>query len=188
MTVSYLPLLLMGQATYFLWSRRIRWFEFIGLMAINYYLFTHMVRSVYTTFYPPSNSYGVSVTYAYGVFVICMLLNARIRIPMVLNFYSKMSYSLYLFHGFIGFLVLGIVTQYTGFSLLGYAVAITAAFSAGTAATFLVYRLVERPSQRLARRLAKSLDGFVASAQAFLTAGAWMHIHRTHTESRAARR
>jgi hypothetical protein len=75
------------------------------------------------------------------------------------------------------------VTPYTGFSLLGYAVALAAAFAAGTAITYLVYRLVERPSQRCARPLAKRIDGFTASGRASLTSRARVGTRSAPRES-----
>ena len=151
---SYVPLLLIGQLTYLLWSGKIGRWLFAALAIANYVVFISGVRQIYPQFYEPASSYGVSSLYAFAVFAILLLLNSSLRVPRLLNFYSKISFSLYLYHGTVGMLALGLL-----YPLAGYPVALVLAVGAATGASYLSWRLVEEPSQAAARRLLRRLAG-----------------------------
>ncbi|MDO9396682.1 MAG: hypothetical protein Q7T71_09075, partial [Herbiconiux sp.] len=88
--------------------------------------------------------------YALLLFVIAVLAEGRVRPFRPLAVLARRSYSLYMIHGPLGLTVLSLLSLRTSlpFTLeLGIALAVVAA------ATELCYRFVERPSQRLARRL-----------------------------------
>jgi exopolysaccharide production protein ExoZ len=145
-SVTYLPLLLIGQATYFVWSKQLAPY-WLGVSAIgNYFLFIYGIQSIHPEFYPPENSYAISSIYGYLIFLLLLLLNARLTIPKVLGFYSKISYSLYLYHAVSGHLVLGIL-----YPFIGYVPALLCALAAVTGLSYLSWRYVEIPSQQLAR-------------------------------------
>jgi peptidoglycan/LPS O-acetylase OafA/YrhL len=147
-SVTYLPLLLIGQATYFLWNKQFGIFWFVLSAISNYVLFIYGIQSIHPEFYPPENSYATSSLYGYLFFLVLLLLNARLVIPRPLNLYSKISYSLYLYHAVSGQLVLGIL-----YPFVGYVPALVCALVAVTGVSYLSWRYVEQPSQQLARRI-----------------------------------
>ena len=151
---SYVPLLLIGQLTYLLWSGKIGRPIFAALAIANYVVFVSGVRQIYPQFYEPASSYGVSSLYAFLIFAILLLLNRSLRVPRVLNFYSTISFSLYLYHGTVGMLVLGLL-----YPLAGYPVALVLAVAVATGVSYLSWRMVEQPSQAAARRLLRRLAG-----------------------------
>lgn len=152
---AYIPLLLIGQATFFRWSGRITQLEFGALLLLNYGLFVYGLRHIHVNFYPVTNSYAVSTMYAYLLFVIALLLNDRIVIPRILKFYSKISYSMYLNHGHTGSLLLTIMYPYIGFSA-----ALVVAFSGVTAISYASWRYIERPFQLAARAMLEHWHAF----------------------------
>jgi peptidoglycan/LPS O-acetylase OafA/YrhL len=77
-----------------------------------------------------------------------LLLNAQLAVPRPINFYSKISYSLYLYHAVSGHLVLGILYPW-----LGYVLALLCALAAVTGLSYVSWRYIEEPSQQLARSL-----------------------------------
>ena len=124
--------------------------QYAGLAIATYAVTVYGIRTIHTTFLPADNSYMVSFMYAFLVFVIGLLLEAIIRVPRFMQLTADMSYSLYLFHGFVGFFVLDLLTPQLNLTL---AIALTFAVILGVA--FLSYRWVERPSQALARWIIK---------------------------------
>jgi peptidoglycan/LPS O-acetylase OafA/YrhL len=147
-SVAYIPLLLIGQLTYLVWSGRITAFWFsIGLLG-NWAVFLYATLSIHSEFYPPENSYAISTLYAYGVFVLLLVLNERLRVPKLVQFYSNLSYSLYLYHGLIGYLVLAAL-----YPLAGFTIALAATVLAVTGVSYCSWRYVELPSQHAARHL-----------------------------------
>jgi peptidoglycan/LPS O-acetylase OafA/YrhL len=145
---GHLPLLLLGQATYLLWAKLARGWQFTLLAVVNYLVFIIALRQVHAGFFAPSNSYGVSTTFAYLLFVIAMLLGPRLRLPRIIGFYSKISYSLYLLHGAVGIALLDLLV-----GRIGFVPALLVALLAVTLCSYLSWRWIEQPSQRLARNL-----------------------------------
>jgi peptidoglycan/LPS O-acetylase OafA/YrhL len=148
--VSYIPILLLGQVMYFRWSGRIGNRAFALFSAVALFEFVYGAKEVTVQFYPPGNSYGVSVVYAYAIFVGALLLDANAKLPYSrpIKFYSECSYSLYLVHGAIGFFVLYCLIPY-----LPLTVCIIIAFAVASVTAWVLHLFVEKPSQRLARRL-----------------------------------
>jgi peptidoglycan/LPS O-acetylase OafA/YrhL len=147
-SASYLPLLLIGQATYFLWNKQFGKSWFVLSAISNYVVFIYSVQSIHPEFYPAENSYAISSLYGYLFFLVLLLLNAQLVIPKPLGFYSKISYSLYLYHAVSGYLVLGIL-----YPFIGYVPALLFALVAVTGLSYLSWRYVEEPSQQLARSI-----------------------------------
>jgi peptidoglycan/LPS O-acetylase OafA/YrhL len=147
---SYLPILTMGQTIYW-WLARRRLSAPFGLayLSVAYVVFLWGLRSMQPGFLAPDNSYLVSVGYALLLFV--ALLHMRLPERRIVRFLSDTSYSMYLLHGIVGFLVLSALVNRTPLF-----VAIGLAGAASLAGSYVTYRLVEKPSQRLARRLTRS--------------------------------
>lgn len=150
-SMSYLPLLYLGQARYYHWAGR------MSLRATTLWsiaaalLFFHSTYAIYPQFMLPGDSYPVSIAFAYVIFSVALGLGERMPNPSWLNWTSKVSYSLYLVHAPIGFLVFDSIARSMSYS---------AAFVVATAATALscwaLWHLAEQPGQRLARRILRS--------------------------------
>jgi peptidoglycan/LPS O-acetylase OafA/YrhL len=145
-SVTYVPYLLAGQALYFVWAGRISMAQFTLLTAYIFFAVLLGIQMIQTRFYNAAESYGVSFLYAYLVFVVCLLAARWIKTPPVMEFFARISYSLYLVHGPIGFLVLAALIPIAGFTA-----AITVALAAVIVVSALMFRFVEYPSQRFAR-------------------------------------
>ena len=147
-SVSYLPVLVMGQALYWwLSARRLsaRWA--IAYLAAAFALFVWGLRLIQPGFLAPANSYVISVVYALMLFA--ALIHAPLRENRLVRLLSDTSYALYLLHGVVAPLVLKTLMPHGPLS-----VAIAAAAAASLAAAWVAHMLVERPLQGLARRLA----------------------------------
>jgi peptidoglycan/LPS O-acetylase OafA/YrhL len=102
-------------------------------------------------FADPSNSFMSNTALAFCIFVIAVILEGKITPFGPFAIVARRSYSLYLLHVPVGFTILAALVDDAhvpyplalGLSLLGVA-----------AATEIVYRLVERPSIHLGRRIA----------------------------------
>lgn len=84
---------------------------------------------------------------ALAIFFGLMALNPA-RIPRAFRFLGDVSYSLYLLHVAVGFMVLNFLVPVTG-----YTIAFTVAVSASLFASWLSFKYVERPSRAFARTL-----------------------------------
>jgi peptidoglycan/LPS O-acetylase OafA/YrhL len=146
---SYLPILVMGQTIYW-WLAKGRLSAFWGLayLAAAWGIFLLGLRAIQPGFLPVTNSYVISLAYALLLFV------AMLRMPLpelrLVRFLSDTSYSIYLLHGIVGWVVFLALVKRTPLPL-----AILLAAAASLAAAFATYRLVERPTQRLGRYLTR---------------------------------
>jgi peptidoglycan/LPS O-acetylase OafA/YrhL len=150
-SMAYVPFLVQGQLIYLRWAKRISVPQYVVLASAGYIVTIYGIRSIHTAYLPASNSYMVSFSYAFAAFVIGLLLEGFIRVPRFLRFTAEISYSLYLFHGIVGFLVLDIVAPDLNLTL-----SIALASIAAYAVAFVSYKFVEQPSQALARRMLKN--------------------------------
>ena len=149
-SVMYLPVLVMGQIAYWwLDRRRLSAPLALGYLAAACGVFLWGVRLIEPAYLPVNNSYAISVAYALLLFL-CLV---RVRLPQrrLVRFLSDTSYSLYLLHGIAAPLVLKALIPRAP---LWAAILAAAAASLATAA--LSYLGVERPIQRLARRLTRA--------------------------------
>jgi peptidoglycan/LPS O-acetylase OafA/YrhL len=147
--VSYLPILTMGQTVYW-WLARRRLSAPWGLayLMAGYLVFLWGIRLIQPGFLAPDNSYLVSLAYALLLFI--ALMHMRLPERPIVRFLSDTSYSMYLLHGIIGWMVLRALMAHGPI-----VVAIAAAAAASLGASYVTYRLVEKPSQTLARRLTR---------------------------------
>ncbi|NCB77688.1 MAG: acyltransferase [Negativicutes bacterium] len=138
---SFIPYLVMGQLLYFFSNKMISGRTFFLLTLFDYFTIMNGVLTIHTTFYAP-NSYGVSFLYAYFIFVLCMLYNEKIQMNAVVQFYSNISYSLYLNHGVLGGLLLNTLVLTMN---LPYAIALLITISGVSLISYLSYQCVELP-------------------------------------------
>ncbi|MGX7681466.1 acyltransferase family protein [Jatrophihabitans sp. DSM 45814] len=149
-SVSYVPLLMLGQILWLMWSTRITVWHGVLLSVAAWIEFVVGLERLQPTFLTSANSYGVSVAIAYGAFVLAMLMNDRFPQPRIALFLANRSYSLYLLHGPIALFVLDATIGRFGFTA-----SLVLAAAALLLSTELCYQLVERPSQRLAKLLTR---------------------------------
>jgi exopolysaccharide production protein ExoZ len=150
---SYLPFLLMGQLLYYFSQKRMNVWLFALLSVANYLTIIYGILMQRKEFYSTSNSYVINFLYAYLVFVIFMLANKRLDNTKLyyrtVAFFSKISYSLYLNHGYLGMVILWILVPITG----NYFISLMVAVPVVITYSYLSYLFVEEPSRRLARRI-----------------------------------
>lgn len=149
--VSYLPILVMGQAVYWwLEAERLSWPWGFAYLGAAWGVFLLGVRAIHPEFAPADNSYAISVAYALLLFV--ALLNVRLPEWRAIRFLSDTSYSVYLLHGLLGEqLLILLLRHHTPVNL-----AIAVAAAASLAGSWITFRFVERPTQRLARALTRN--------------------------------
>jgi peptidoglycan/LPS O-acetylase OafA/YrhL len=147
--VAYLPALLLGQVVWAVWSRRIpAWTGgLLGVPAVAEYVWAGFPglgrqQTVY--------HYDVNLAVGLVVFAVGLLAEPRLRSIGWIRYVADRSYSLYLLHGLLGFVVLDAL-----YSRVGYPVALVAAVAATLLGVEAAYRWVERPCMRLARHLSR---------------------------------
>lgn len=151
-SASYVPLLVLGQIIWLRWSSRIGWLQFGLLSATAWVLFVHGLELIQPRFLQPDEAYGPSIVVAYAIFVLMLLNNSRLHRPSFVKFLANRSYSLYLLHGALGLFVLDALG-----TRIPYTLALTVAVAVVVIGTQISYKLVEAPSQRLARNLTTRL-------------------------------
>lgn len=142
---SYLPVLLLGQIVWAVWSGRLPLWVGAALGTTSWLLYVWAGQRGMGRI---DNAYELTVVIALLVFVIGVLAEPRLRLSRPVAFLADRSYSIYLMHGLVAFpamdLLLGTVPV---------AVAVAAGLLVVIAVSELSYQLVERPAQQLARAL-----------------------------------
>jgi peptidoglycan/LPS O-acetylase OafA/YrhL len=147
--VGYLPALLLGQAIWAAWSRRVPvWAGVVlGAAAAAEYVWAGipgMGRQ------PTVYHYNLTLSLGLVVFLLGLLAERKLRPIRLIGFLADRSYSLYLLHGLLAIALMNVL-----YPKIGY----PAALAAGLAVTLLAadagYRWVERPGMRLARHLSR---------------------------------
>lgn len=147
----YIPFLLLGQAFYLVWAKltsRVHAFTF-GLFAFGAFLFMFS-----NTRGPGLFSPGVEalVSQIMAIVVFGALCFSRIGDIPPLRFCASISYSLYLFHVPVGSFMLDCLTQLAG---QPYKLALPITVTALFVLSWLSFRFLERPLQKLGRALIK---------------------------------
>jgi peptidoglycan/LPS O-acetylase OafA/YrhL len=155
--VSYLPVLALGQL---LWARatgRIGWPAFAALSACAWLGFVRGLEVVAPRYLDPAESYGVSVAFAYALFVAALLAGPALPRWTLARLVAERSYGLFLVHGPVMIFV-------RNFLPLRGEAQLVAMLVASLAMAELLLRLVERPSQAFARRWLRAEDPGTACA------------------------
>jgi peptidoglycan/LPS O-acetylase OafA/YrhL len=163
-TAAYVPYLLIGQVIYLRASHRIGNRAALALAALCFGAIVFGILRIHTQFLPMDNSYLVSFAYALLLFVIALSLD--IRPGAVFRAIAEKSYGIYLLEGTAG-LYLVFWLQKAG---APYLLALPAAIAIGYAICVAFYRLVERPSQNLGRRLGSRIASGEIASQTGVTA------------------
>ncbi|MEW9699978.1 acyltransferase family protein [Paenibacillus sp. SI8] len=151
-SISYIPYLIFGQILYYLWSNKItfKWFLFFNI--INYYLVIKNIAFFYPQYYI-DKSYGVSLLYAYLIFIVCMLLNDKLKMNRFTTAVSEMSYSLYINHMPYGFFILSLMYPYV--QRQGYTLQFIIAVAVISLVSYVKYRFIEKTFISLGKKFAK---------------------------------
>jgi peptidoglycan/LPS O-acetylase OafA/YrhL len=144
-SVSYLPVLILGQIVWAVWSRRIPLWAGMAMGVMSWLLYVWAGQRDMGRI---DNAYEVTVLVALLVFVIGVLAEPRLTLRRPVSFFADRSYSIYLLHGLVAFPVLDLL-----FPAVPLWVAVAGGLLVVVAAADLTYRLVERPAQQLARTL-----------------------------------
>ncbi len=151
-TLSYVPILFIGQAIYFRWSNRCSTLTsgaLITASAGEFILGTHLIQPQMLQA-NADGSYAVSMAYAIAIFVFVLILNNRLYFPRFLEMIADSSYSLYLLHPVVGFYVLDVLTPHMPLTL-----SILIATIVSIVVAFLSHKFIEEPSRKSARNLLK---------------------------------
>ncbi|HVK20136.1 MAG TPA: acyltransferase, partial [Actinokineospora sp.] len=146
-TVSYLPILIIGQAIWAASTGRIpTWagWVFVGGAWSLYVLADRMDMGRI------DNAYNLALAFAVICFLMGMFAEPKLRQRKFWVALSERSYSLYLLHMLVSFVILEALRPQVPLPL-----ALVAAVVGTFAVVEISYRLVERPSHRLARALSR---------------------------------
>jgi peptidoglycan/LPS O-acetylase OafA/YrhL len=150
-SVSYLPLLVLGQVLWLFWTKRCSLTVMMLLSGLAWFVWIRGVEHIYPQFLVPgASSYGPSVLLGYCLFAGGLAVEQRLQRRSAPRWFAERSYSLYLLHGTIGILALDLLSK-----VMTLWLAIPIAIGVSCVAASLSYRWVERPSQRFARRLVR---------------------------------
>jgi peptidoglycan/LPS O-acetylase OafA/YrhL len=147
-SISYLPLLVIGQCIWMWNARNVSAARAATLGALAWLVFVFGMRRLNPKFLIDGNLYGPSVAIAIAIVLIALLTEGRWRLPRWLAAVSVISYSVYLVHGTVLNVVLDALDGRVPFTL-----ALAAAVVAIAVVSVAMWRFVEMPSQQLARRL-----------------------------------
>ncbi|MCW3082864.1 MAG: putative acyltransferase [Bacteroidetes bacterium] len=133
----YLPVFLYGIALFLFKAKIIGWLELVILTSvatIEIFMFHELGTFIYA-----------------GITYIAILFFSEFK-SKILTFFGNISYSVYLFHSLTGLVILNyfshiVTSPFYKFLLVLLALAVT------TAASYIVYRLIELPSKRLSSRI-----------------------------------
>lgn len=145
--VSYIPIILLGQAIWAGYHRKIPlWLAGIYLAAgWSLYVTADLLQMGRL-----DTSYNLALAYAVGFFVLGLFAEDRLKQYRAWTELSERTYSIYLMHGLVAFPVLTAMSGVLPFELS----ALLALVATGLAVE-VCYRFVEKPSHQLARRLTR---------------------------------
>ena len=152
--MTYIPFLICGQLLYLVQTRRIGAVTFAALTGLALFVAIEGMQTMHPRFLRPANSYMVTFAYCYAIFVACIFLADKIRTNPVTRYFENISYSLYIYHGAIAGLVLFLLPMPELPFTLSYGLAIAVACFV----SWLSFRFIERPAQRLSRRIVSRLE------------------------------
>ena len=150
-TIAFIPYLLTGYVLYLGLVRKELSFPVVGFsLACIYMTILYGLKTIHTDFLPLSNSYLTSYIFAILVFVMFFTFNHAQHTGKFLRFLADTSYSVYLFHGIIGFYILERLVPVVGFGL-----AAVTAIIFSLAFVTVIHFLIEKPALNFGKRLAK---------------------------------
>ncbi|MFI7674801.1 acyltransferase family protein [Actinophytocola sp. NPDC049390] len=145
--MSYLPVVLLGQVTWAVWSKRVPLWAgvLLGLACWTLYVLGD-IRNMGRL----DDAYSSTAALGFGIFIALLLAEQVLRPTKPISYLADRSYSLYLLHGPVAFPVFEAL--YGKLPLL-LVVIIGLALTVGAAE--VTFRFVEQPGQRIGRKLSK---------------------------------
>lgn len=158
-SAAYLPYLIIGQVTYFMYAKLITPKVFFALFLATYVAALTGIQLIHKVFLPIDNSYLINFTYAYFIFFLFLIFKEKLKVPPFAQLLADSSYSIYLLHGTVGITVIVLASKYIE-SKSGIVVFLTSLSAAALSilASWLFFRLVERPSIKAARRACRAIN------------------------------
>lgn len=146
-TLSYLPVLLLGQLCWAVWSGRLPLWAAALYGVADWWIYQwaaarHLGRL--------DDGYGVAAALGLLIFILLLLAEPRMRPNRVVGYLADRSYSLYLWHGMISFPLMDLLRPY-----VPPAVVVVVAVLGTMLVVEGSFRVVEQPARRLARRLTR---------------------------------
>lgn len=145
--MSYLPVVLLGQTVWSVWSGRVPLWAgtLLGLGCWTLYVLGD-IRNMGRL----DDAYNSTAALGFGLFLVLLLAESKLRPTRPISFFADRSYSLYLMHGPVAFPVF--TTLYGKLPLI---VVIILGLALTVGAAELTFRFVEQPGQRIGRKLSK---------------------------------
>lgn len=145
--ISYLPVVLLGQITWAVWSGRIPlWLGTLyGFASWTLYVLAD-IRNMGRL----DEAYNSTFALGFGLFIVLLLAEDRLRPTKPVSYIADRSYSMYLLHGPVAFPIME--GLYNKIPLL---LVVLAGVAATLLTTELTFRFIEQPGQNIGRRLTK---------------------------------
>ena len=137
-----------GQALYLAYAGRISWKWFAAIWVALYALQAWSLPVIHPDYLLAQPAGLVSKVGAFAIVAALLVFERQLSLPRVVNWCAEISYSLYLNHAVLGFALLGLLLP-----LVGYELALAATMVVVLGLSWASWKWIERPSQRLARRL-----------------------------------
>ena len=150
----YIPILGVG-SVFYLFDKKLVPFNYLLFYVLSAYIsFLVSTKNFYPDFLKINDSYPISITFAFLIFVITFCTKHFFKPSRFIEFLATHSYSLYLIHGFIGIHSLRYFqTQFNFLIGLGSSLIICLVIS------ILTYRFIEKPCNDFAKNLTKKNFG-----------------------------
>lgn len=135
-SVSYLPFLMSGILIFVYNSeKRIN----IIFLLVNIFLILFSLFTIHTDFLLIDNSYLINYFYAILIFLFFIINENKFKENKIVKFYNDISYSFYLYHGFLGFLIIDLLFKYVG------VLSIIISFILATFISYISFKFIEKP-------------------------------------------
>lgn len=146
--VHYLPLFATGVLGHVWYQRRLSTTTLAALAPIACGAYVWNLHYTKPSALTPELQYPLQLAYAAIIFFATLALDSRLRIGRTTGWIGDISYSLYLVHMPLGFVILAWL-----FGRLGLPLALTAAVAGSLVVSWAIHVFVEKPSQRAARAI-----------------------------------
>lgn len=146
---EFLPVFGIGMAIYYAWAGRLSFGKTVAVAVAGWVTMVYNLSVMQPFNIVAPTSHPTQIAYVIGVFVAALWVWRDVaQNPAWLRFFSNISYSLYLIHYPFGLLAMDKLH-----GRIGFTAAATVSLALVFGLSYLSYRFIEAPSQRLARRI-----------------------------------